>query len=161
MSAAPPGVVLDCMVYLQATANAKSSSARLLDLLDLGEITLYVSRETLREVRQTISDPVIRARLTGINDVVIEALFRRLERKAILIKQIPSRFEYARDPKDEPYVNLAIAAGASYLVSRDKDLLDLMKWNTEEGRDFQKRFRSLKIVTPEVFPIEARTGVQP
>jgi predicted nucleic acid-binding protein len=67
------------MVYLQATANAKSSSARLLDLVDLGQVTLYVSRETLREVRQTLDDPGIRARLIGITDLVIEALFRRAD----------------------------------------------------------------------------------
>jgi putative PIN family toxin of toxin-antitoxin system len=151
MSAQRPGVVLDCMVYLQAAANAKSSSARLLDLLDLGEITLYVSRETLREVRETLNDPEIRSRLPGISDVVIEALFRRLERKAILIKQVPRRFEYPRDPKDEPYVNLALAAAATYLVSRDNDLLDLMDWDTDTGREFQKRFKSLRILTPETF----------
>lgn len=40
---------------------------------------------------------------------------------------------------------------ADYLVSRDNDLLDLMKWEKEEGREFQKRFRFLKIVTPENF----------
>lgn len=35
--------------------------------------------------------------------------------------------------------------------SCNNDLLDLMNWNQETGREFQKRFRSLKIVTPEEF----------
>jgi predicted nucleic acid-binding protein len=39
----------------------------------------------------------------------------------------------------------------TYLISRDNDLLDLMKWNQEEGCEFQKRFRALRIVTPEGF----------
>lgn len=151
MSAHRVGVVLDCMVYMQAAANAKGTAARLLSLLDSGEITLFVSRETLTEVRDILNDPEIRAKLPDITDTSVAVLFKRLEWKAVLIKQIPRRFEYPRDPKDEPYINLALAAGATYIVSRDNDLLDLMDWNTDTGREFQKRFRSLKIVTPEVF----------
>jgi predicted nucleic acid-binding protein len=49
------------------------------------------------------------------------------------------------------FINLAIKVRADYLVSRDKDLLDLMDWSREAGRDFQKRFRFLKITTPEAF----------
>jgi predicted nucleic acid-binding protein len=63
----------------------------------------------------------------------------------------PYPFTYLRDPKDEPYINLAIEVSAAYLISRDNDLLDLMKWNQEEGCEFQKRFRALRIVTPEGF----------
>jgi predicted nucleic acid-binding protein len=43
-----------------------------------------------------------------------------------MINEVPRVFEYPRDPNDEPYINLAIPARAKYLVSRDKDLLDLM-----------------------------------
>ena len=35
-------------------------------------------------------------------------------------------FTLARDPDDEPYLNLAIAVSADYLVTRDNDMLDLM-----------------------------------
>ncbi|HEX9001151.1 MAG TPA: hypothetical protein VGB07_14700 [Blastocatellia bacterium] len=48
-------------------------------------------------------------------------------------------------------MNLAIEVEADYLISRDPDLLDLMKWNREEGRAFQRRFRFQKIVTPVQF----------
>ena len=100
----------------------------------------------------------MRISLRNITDIAVEALFERLTQRATLIRQVPKRFVYERDPKDEPYINLAVATKADYLVTRDNDLLDLMKWDTEEGRGFQKRFRFLKIVTPEVFlaEIEAR-----
>lgn len=49
------------------------------------------------------------------------------------------------------YINLAIEAGASYLVSTDLDLLDLMDQSTAEGNDFQKWFPGLRIVTPSAF----------
>ncbi|HMY74803.1 MAG TPA: hypothetical protein PLQ88_23490 [Blastocatellia bacterium] len=46
---------------------------------------------------------------------------------------------------------MAIEVRADFIVSRDNDLLDLMNWHQEAGREFQKRFRSLRIVTPEEF----------
>ena len=145
------GVVVDCMIFVQAAANLKSPAARILDLLDEGRITLYVSKVILAEARYVLNRPDVRARLHKLSDVAIEALFERLDQHATLIRQVPRRFVYPRDPKDEPYINLAIETKADYLVSRDDDLLDLMKWEKEEGRDFQKRFRFLKILTPEEF----------
>ncbi len=147
----PPGVVVDCMVFVQAAANAKSHAARILDLLDEGKITLYVSNLILAEARYVLNRSDVRASLRNLTDVAVEALFERLKQNATLIKQVPRRFVYPRDPKDEPYINLAVEMNADYLVSRDNDLLDLMKWENEEGREFQKRFRFLQIVTPESF----------
>ena len=126
-------------------------AARILDLLDEGKITLYVSNLILAEARFVLNRSDVRASLRKLTDVAVEALFERLEQNATLIKQVPQRFVYPRDPKDEPYINLAVEMKADYLVSRDNDLLDLMKWDKVEGREFQKRFRFLKIVTPENF----------
>ncbi len=146
-----PGVVVDCMVFVQAAANAKSPAARILDLLDERKITLYVSKAILAEVRYVLNRSDVRASLRRLTDVAVEALFERLNQRVTLIRQVPRRFVYPRDPKDEPYINLAVEIKAAYLVSRDNDLLDLMKWEQEAGREFQKRFRFLKIVTPENF----------
>ena len=51
MSAAAdlPGVVVDCMVFVQAAANLKSPAARIHDLLDERRITLYVSKLILAD----------------------------------------------------------------------------------------------------------------
>jgi predicted nucleic acid-binding protein len=54
-----------------------------------------------------------------------------------------SRSPYRRDPKDEPYINLAIAAGADYLTSRDKVLLDLMK-----DPEFTSKYPGIRILDP-------------
>jgi len=157
---APPGVVVDCMVFVQAAANLKGPAARILDLLDEGKIKLYVSKLILAEARYVLTRPDVRASLRNLTDIAVEALFERLSQRATLIRQVPKRFVYRRDPKDEPYINLAVATKADYLVSRDNDLLDLMKWEKEEARKFQKRFRFLKIVTPEVFLSEIEPHIQ-
>jgi uncharacterized protein len=156
MSQPPPpaGVVVDCMVFVQAVANERGPAALILDLVDEGKITLYVSKLILSEARYVLSRPDVRVSLRNITDIAVEALFERLTQRATLIRQVPKRFVYQRDPKDEPYINLGVATKADYLVTRDNDLLDLMKWDTEEGREFQQRFRFLKIVTPEGFLAE-------
>lgn len=157
---AAPGVVVDCMVFVQAAANEKGPAARILDLLDEGKITLYVSKLILAEARYVLSRSDVRASLRKLTDIAVEALFERLTQRATLIRQVPKHFVYRRDPKDEPYINLAVAVKADYLVSRDNDLLDLMKWDTEAGREFQQRFRFLKIVTPEGFLTEVEAHIE-
>ena len=57
--------------------------------------------------------------------------------------EVPEVFGLERDPKDEPYINLALASQASYLVTWDRDLLELM--NDEA---FRQRFPQLTILEP-------------
>ena len=71
--------------------------------------------------------------------------------KGRLLRNVPRRFELPRDPEDEPYLNAAIESGAQFLVTRDRDLLDLMNLDTKQGRDFQFRFPQLKILNPVEF----------
>ena len=147
-SLSPLAVVFDCMVFLQALANDESPAARALDLIDTGDITLYVSEQILRELRSVLDRSEVRIALPGINDLRVQSLFRRLDRKAVMVKEVPRVFEYSRDAKDEPYLDLAIAARADFLVSRDKDLLDLMAGHDQESKQFRQRFRFLKIIEP-------------
>src|SRR5437588_12862578 len=99
MSAAAdlPGVVVDCMVFVQAAANLKSPAARILALLGQGRITLYVSKGILAEARYVLNRPDVRASLHKLSDVAIEAIFERLDQHATLMRQVPRRFVYLRD----------------------------------------------------------------
>ena len=67
------------------------------------------------------------------------------------MENVPSHFEYSRDPKDEKYINAAVEANADFIVSRDKDLLDLMTAFTDEAKHFSRRYRPLKVVGPIEF----------
>ena len=49
------------------------------------------------------------------------------------------------------YVNLAIVSNATYLVSADKDLLDLMTTSTDIARQFRSRYPFLRILTAAAF----------
>lgn len=148
------GIVCDCMVFVQAVANEDGPAAKILDLMDAGEVRLYVSEQILREVREVMSRPKLRAKLSGLTDERIEAFFQRLERQAFWLREVTDQFDFRRDPKDAPYVNLAVAADAAFIVSRDNDLLDLMSKHDDDSKEFRQRFRPLKVVTPEAFLAE-------
>jgi predicted nucleic acid-binding protein len=61
-------------------------------------------------------------------------------------------FSLLRDPKDEPYIDLAVAAKAACLVTwNDRHLTYLMRQDTPEGIDFCRRFSTLQILTPPAF----------
>ena len=49
------------------------------------------------------------------------------------------------------YINLAIVTNAAYLVSRDKDLLDLITTSTDIVRQFRSRYPFLRIMTAASF----------
>ena len=60
---------------------------------------------------------------------------------AEVLPTVPRTVTLARDP-DEPYLNLAVASGAAYLVTRDRDMLDLMK-----DAAFVAQYPDLKILS--------------
>ncbi|MCI0486004.1 MAG: putative toxin-antitoxin system toxin component, PIN family [Blastocatellia bacterium] len=144
--------MLDCMLYLQAAAREESSAAACLRLAENHYIRLFISRDIIREVENVLSRDYIREHFKTLTDTSVAAFLERMRQASEYVRNVPKHFDYQeRDVKDEPYINLAIEVQANYLVSRDNDLLDLMKWEREASREFQKRFRFLKIVTPDVF----------
>jgi predicted nucleic acid-binding protein len=72
----------------------------------------------------------------------------------MMVEEIPAAYKLPRDPDDEPYFNLAAAAGAAFLVSRDKDLLSLM-----DDQAFRKQFPTLAIVDPKAFLDHVRSTI--
>jgi putative PIN family toxin of toxin-antitoxin system len=114
--------------------------------VDDGQVTLCVSTETLAEAQDALTRPKLQAKFPRLTPERVEVFLQNVQAKAVLIAEIPKVFSYPRDPDDEPYLNLAIAAGAKHLVSRDKDLLDLMN-----NPDFRSRFPDLTILDPVAF----------
>src|SRR5947209_5655053 len=105
------------MLFLQAAARPTGPAAACLRLLEAGAITLFVSDDILGEVTDVLSRPNVRRKNPLLTDQAVEQFLERLTQVACRIEPIPREFTYARDPKDEPYLNLAIAAGAKYLAT--------------------------------------------
>ena len=145
------GVVFDCNVLLQAAARKSSPSAACLRLAEKEFIRLYVSEEILTEVAEVMNRFKVREQFPELTDEVVKEFLDQLKSVSYSVKFIPKSFSYKRDVDDEPYINLAVEAKAEFIVTRDKDLLDLMTGYTEECKDFRRRFHPLKVIGPIEF----------
>jgi putative PIN family toxin of toxin-antitoxin system len=143
--------VFDCMVFLQGAMRATGPAAACFRLVDAGAVELCVSAELLAEVQNVLARPALQRRYKTLAPEKVATFMAEVQGKAFLLTNVCAVFSHPRDPKDELYVNLAVAADARYLVTRDKDLLDLMRPGTDLGEDFRQRFPGLTILDPPAF----------
>jgi len=143
-------VVFDCNVFLQALANPVGPAGRCVELAISGKVALYISPHILDEIREVTSQPKLIAKFRLRPDRVA-ALLDNLPKAAVMVPSYREVWKYDRDPDDAHYVNLALVANAKLIVSRDRDLLDLMDSSKPEAAEFQKRFPALRILDPVLF----------
>jgi predicted nucleic acid-binding protein len=95
---------------------------------------------------------MLKARIPALTDERVESFLRKFISAASLAPDPPNAFALTRDPDDEPYTDLAIAAKARYLVTwNERHLTYLMRQDTPEGKDFCQRFPMLTILAPPAF----------
>jgi putative PIN family toxin of toxin-antitoxin system len=125
--------------------------------MDCGAVHLCLSPDVLAEIDDVLHRPEILRRFPLINSKSSQTLLRTARNKSILLASVPKVFPLPRDPDDEPYTDLAVAADAKYLVTgNDRHLTYLMRQDTPEGIDFCRRFPNLEIVDPPTFLAEIR-----
>lgn len=151
MKSSLPSAVFDCNVFLQAASRGESVAAKCLRFVEDGKVRLYICEEILTEIEDVLNRPEIRDHFQNLTDEIVEAFLLRLRKTAHFVSDVPKKFDYPRDADDEPYINLAAEAKADFLVSRDKDLLDLMTAYSIEAKQFRQRFRFLHIIEPLEF----------
>jgi len=137
--------VFDCMVFLQAAARPHRVHL-LFDAINRRELTLFVSPEIIAEVHDVLTRPSVQRQFSALTPEVVKNFLADVLARATLVTHVPMRVALPRDPKDEKYLNLAIAVNARYLVSADNDLLDLMTDPGPESRNFRSQFPSLRIL---------------
>ncbi len=161
MTAERPRVVFDCNVLLQSALHKEGPAASALRLFDDGHVILYVSRATLKELRAVLKYPTIREKNSQLTDISITAFLDRLMYKATMLRRVRHVFNYPRATQDEPYIDLAVAAQADFLVSRDKDLLSLMTGHSIVCKQFRQIAHPMKVVDPLTFLAAIRHGSAP
>lgn len=138
--------VFDCMVFLQAAARAEGPAGACLKLVEEGAITLCLSQEILAEVREVLLRPKIQRKFPSLTIDRVDCFLDALRKTSKWFDAVPPAATALRDPDDAPYLNLAICATAEYLITRDNDLLDLMR-----DAIFTTSFPHLAIVEPVAF----------
>jgi putative PIN family toxin of toxin-antitoxin system len=143
--------VYDCQVFLQAALSDRGPAAGCLRAADLGLVQLCISGAIWVEVADVLARPELRRRFARLTPPLIDAFLSRLREIAVVVDDVPPLFVYDRDPDDEPYINLAIAARAAYLVSRDRDLLDLRSRLSPDGSRLRELAPDLEVLDPVQF----------
>jgi putative PIN family toxin of toxin-antitoxin system len=143
-------VVFDCNVFLQALAKPTGPAGRCVSLALEGKVALFISEQVLDEIRDVTTRPELISHFK-LRLERVQTLINTLPSAAVLVKQVPIAWIYQRDPDDAHYVNLALAAKASLIVSRDNDLLDLMDHSRAESREFHQQFPFLRVMNPAAF----------
>lgn len=143
--------VFDCNIIWQSFFFGNGISAKCKKLVDDEVIILFLSPETLEEMREVMTRPEFLAKFETVTETMVEKYLEQLAKKSVFIRSVPKEFTLSRDPDDEPYISLAIESEADYIVTRDNDMLDLMTDYDVESKQFRQRFRHLKVVEPIEF----------
>jgi putative PIN family toxin of toxin-antitoxin system len=129
-----PNVVFDASTLVGALLKEGSVPERAL-LLARSLETSCLSAAVETEIREVFARPKFRKYLRPGRPANMPAIVTAAARNV----EPTERVTDCRDPKDDKYLELALAAGATTIVSSDDDLLVLRPW------------RGIDIVTPSAF----------
>lgn len=124
-------VVLDTNVLVSALAFPDSTPRKAFDLA-IAQGSILASDETILELHRTLRRPKLARYFSRAEQDAFLAMFA----SEVALIDITERISVCRDPRDDQFLELAIAGGASHLVTGDQDLLTL------------DPFRGVRIVTP-------------
>ena len=144
----PDAVVFDCMIFLPAAARPERVRPAW-QAVHQGRLNLYISGEILAEIKDVLTRPKLRRRFPALAPEAVARFIDDIVKHATLLADVPEAFLLHRDPDDSKYVNLAIAAEAKYLVTRDRDLLDLARPEAAQAVELKDKAPDLRILTPE------------
>ena len=115
-------VIFDTSAFVQAIYWPHSTSRRALAGLARRRYRTAITAELLAEYIHVANR--LQSRFPEANPSSTIAWLRT---KSRLVEAAPLGHQRSRDPKDDPVLACALAAGASYIVAQDRDLLDLEK----------------------------------
>lgn len=130
-------VVLDTNVIVSGAIIRDSKPAQILDLWQEGKFQLILSPKILDEIKGVLHCPKIK-KAYHLPERDLQNLLDALSEKALLV--FPrKKVNICRDPHDNKFLEASSEAGADYLITGDKDLLNL------------KKFKTTKILSPDEF----------
>ena len=115
-------VVLDTNVLISALL-FEGDPSKIVKLWQEGRIVPVISKEIFSELRAVLDYPKFRLSGEEIKVIVEQEVLPYFE--VVEINKHVTRI--CRDPDDEKFISCALGAGAEYLVSGDKDLIELKR----------------------------------
>jgi putative PIN family toxin of toxin-antitoxin system len=133
-----PKVVFDSTTLVSAFLRKGGVTGKLLERAAQGEFELYLADAIIEETRQVLLNREHLRLHFSYTNLEVEEYASLLRTFARLVSHLPS-VKICRDPNDDYVIATALAAGASYLVARDKDLLTLAT------------YQDVTMISPEAF----------
>lgn len=127
-------IVVDTNIWVSATLLPASVPARAVEHI-IASGRLAISSRQIGEIRSMLGRPRIRGRIDAGAAARVIALLRSVPRLIDPAETVTD----CRDPKDNMLLEIALAAGATTIVSGDDDLLILDPW------------RGRRILTPRAY----------
>lgn len=109
------------------------------------------SKPVLEEYRALLGDPAVVDRFPELTPEKVEIALRRFRYLSEYLHTVRSRFEFPRDPRDEPFLELAIAGKATHIVSSDNDLLLLPSAHDDAAKRLRQRLPGVQVLNPSAF----------
>lgn len=128
-----PRAVYDTNVIVSAALKKESIPASLVSFATQGTVRLFLSRDIMEEYEEVLSRPKF-----SLSDEAVQGIVEGIRNAGTMVEP-KEKLRVSRDPKDDRFLECAVAAAAEYLVTGNK-------------RDFpSKSFRGTKIVSPAEF----------
>ena len=124
-------VVFDTNIFISGIF-WKGSSNKVITHWKEGKFTLVASLEAVSEIIKVLKDFKIR-----LSDEMIKGRVDLIVGNSITVEPKEKIAIVKDDPKDNIFIETAVAGNADYIISQDSHLLKL------------KEFRGIKIITPE------------
>jgi len=115
-------VVLDTNILVSALL-FKGELAAIVDLWKKGKIMPVLSKETFAEFKTVLEYPKFSLTVQEIKVIVEEEMLPYFE----IIEVADNIRDRCRDADDDKFIACAVAASADFIVSGDRDLLDMGK----------------------------------
>ncbi len=114
-------VVIDTNVLVSAILKDRDPETVILFVAERNDIEWIVSPEIMTEYRQVLCRPKF-----GLPQNILDAWFSLLDRFTV-IWPVDLVIDFPRDQKDALFLSCAIAAGADYFITGDRDFSQAQK----------------------------------
>ena len=142
-------LVLDTNIWLDWLVFEDTGIAHLRQLQEAGHVEILVDAACEAEFAEVITRKFQKKILDAQAQAAAIGQLRRLSKRVEMTLSTPerARLPQCRDPDDQKFLELAFAAGADILVTKDRALLDLSRRKKKQvGRTV-----SFRILTPDEF----------
>ena len=120
---APPCVVLDTNIWLDILVFNDTRCASLTSYWQSQQLKVLISPKCEEELRWVMARPVFKSRIDDLDQQLQTALTQVLK----IDEPVPLHLPKCRDASDQKFIELAVAAKAQALITKDRALLKLAR----------------------------------